>query len=501
MASLPALVFVSIVCSLAARTMADEIAVLKDPKQRDLHAGAALALGYAKDSGPAAQTALVKACASRDPVLAACAAHALGHVDSPGAASFHALLELLDYPVTLLEPAGNAKGWGRLNNRAFAYRYVPRGDGGFTNWVVFRTWGKRKVEQSLHVASRRGGPRFPGGAAVPPHGGWVTSTKEVRLEKADPATVQVVGADPATGWRLEGDGIVLVPRRRPILHRASKPGALRDLVVRAATNALGSVIQKGDKALVRRALTHKNAAVRDIALAVLMHARDPAPFAQEIFDIIVLHPKTRFVRRVFRRVGPASGPVLKRAIESDEEVRRSKGVYLTGVMGADAKLAVPAVANLLGKSDVVPLSDVLNALNGVGREAGAATEALRAYVRERREHYELALDTLRSIGPAAKAAVPDLVEIARKRPGFGHGRLRATMALAAIQPGHPELPGFVAACFSDPSDNVVELALLNLAGWSRPSPEVLAALRNASKHKNKHIRDAARRMLGRLEDS
>jgi hypothetical protein len=97
--------------------------------------------------------------------------------------------------------------------------------------------------------------------------------------------------------------------------------------------------------------------------------------------------------------------------------------------------------------------------------------------------------------------VPEVVDIARRRPGFGHGRLRATMALASIEPDHPELPGFVAKCFTDPSDNVVELALLNLAGGSKPTPEVLAALRTASKHENKHIRDAARRMLARLGKS
>ncbi|MHC4849473.1 MAG: hypothetical protein ACYTEG_13595, partial [Planctomycetota bacterium] len=254
-----ALVFVSSACpfAFAQRTVADEIAALKDPKQRGIHARAALALGYAENAGPAARAALIDACRSRDPVLAACAAHALGQVGSPSLASFNALLGLLDYPVTLREPAKGAKGWGLLSDRAFVYRYVPRGRGGYTDWVVFRTWGKRQIQQSIHAAPRLAGPKLPGGAPVEPHGGWTTSTNEVRLTQQTPATVQLVGANPAAGWRLEGDGLVAVSGSRPTRWHASKPGALRGLVRQAATEALRSVLARGDAALVRRALEHE----------------------------------------------------------------------------------------------------------------------------------------------------------------------------------------------------------------------------------------------------
>lgn len=120
-------------------------------------------------------------------------------------------------------------------------------------------------------------------------------------------------------------------------------------------------------------------------------------------------------------------------------------------------------------------------------------------MRNRREHYELALDTLADIGPGAKAAVPELVDVARTRPGFGHGRLRATLALAAIAPAHSELPAFVAACLADPNSNVIELACLHVGGWSKVHPTIRRALRRATKHPDGRVRAAAEEALKRLD--
>ena len=326
------------------------------------------------------------------------------------------------------------------------------------------------------------------------------SLAPLSVKAPNPVVLEVVGSAPPTGWRIDTSGARLDPV--PAGGTAgtcsvAEPGALAELVHTTAEQAAAAVLARSEDTWLRWALGRPEPLLRDAALAVLEGGRDATPFAAELFEILVTPSRPRTAVRVFRTIGKAAGPVLAEAVASEDVTRRDAALEWTATLGSDAAAAIPAVAALV-ESGQVPTSTLFRVISAVGPRAGAATAALAAFVRERRERYELALDVLADIGPAAKAALPDVLTIAQTRPGYGHGRLRATLALASIQPGHPELEGFIVACLDDANTNVIELMCLHVGSRERVSSRIRRALMNASKHPEPRVQRAAKEALGRL---
>ena len=476
------------------------VAWLADDARRPRHAEVALQLIEIDDVPASATKALLALARAKDPVERACAVHALGYVGTPSAEVLDALgiaaMFAADAP-----PPPDTTGWARIEGRCFGQAFVPRGHGGWTRYLVFRSVGGMRLVHDLLLTEPPPPPPRPQRPPPPSKSLWTVRTHLLAVQSSTPLRMLQVGSKPPQTWQLEPDGnrVVFTPARRPRqVAQARRSGSLADLVTSSVQGAVVRLLGRGDASLMRKALTHEKAEVRRAAIAALRVTADPKPYARELFDLL-LTDKSRQLERVFRRVGAEAGPVLRDAIRG-KDLRRA-GVALSWIsrLRGDAGAAAVAVAERIDDPAGLEINSLFEAVKSMGAQAAPATDALRRFIREKRLHYELALDAIGSIGPAAKPAVPDLVAIARARAGFGHGRLRATLALRAIEPTHPELVDFFVGCLTDANSNVIALALLHVPRWRPVDPRIREAVRKATHHKEAAIRRDAVRMLEQIQ--
>jgi len=122
--------------------------------------------------------------------------------------------------------------------------------------------------------------------------------------------------------------------------------------------------------------------------------------------------------------------VLVAALKDRDERVCEDAAQALGEMGAEAKEAAPALARLLDNSrPTVRVAGAHHLWRVTGDEKTALPILLKALKDKEHHTAYLALDALRSMGPAAKAAVPAIRECLRD-PRFDHWAEEALKAIA-----------------------------------------------------------------------
>lgn len=154
----------------------------------------------------------------------------------------------------------------------------------------------------------------------------------------------------------------------------------------------------------------------------------------------------------------------------DPDYYHAKATYGFGALGRDAKLAVPALINLLSDPN--------------------------------REVQAYAAQCLSLIGPEAKDAVPHLVRLLNDTGnGYGPVIMNSMQALGCIQSDPetvvPLLMEYVNGSNKDWNYNVSAMDALSL--YREKAKSAIPALRELLEHADKSYRNAAARALGRIE--
>jgi HEAT repeat protein len=169
------------------------------------------------------------------------------------------------------------------------------------------------------------------------------------------------------------------------------------------------------------------------------------------------------------KMGKVAVPVLKEAIKEKDGNLRSIVAHALGQIGPDAKdaipeivqalneqnepyaisalalalgkigpNAVPALRELLKGNNVTIQGEAAGALKLMGADAKDAVPELIDVVKKRKDATDIAglqaIDALGKIGPNAKDAVPELTEALKDKTAHSPFRLRAAMALGNMGP-------------------------------------------------------------------
>jgi HEAT repeat protein len=149
------------------------------------------------------------------------------------------------------------------------------------------------------------------------------------------------------------------------------------------------------------------------------------------------------------------GPDAKDAIpELAEGLKNQTEPYaisaLTLALGKIGSASVPALRELLKGNNVTIQGEAAGALKLIGPDAADAVPELIDVVKKRKDATDIAglqaIDALGKIGPKAKDAVPELTEALKDKTAHSPFRLRAAMALGNLGPSAKDaVPALVEA--------------------------------------------------------
>jgi HEAT repeat protein len=153
------------------------------------------------------------------------------------------------------------------------------------------------------------------------------------------------------------------------------------------------------------------------------------------------------------KVGKRAVPQVVTLLSSREERDVLSGVKMLGEIGQEPKVAIPALVGALKQPDSETLKETLKALAGFGQDAAPAVPALLEFMArgdKTRLQQEIAY-TLGEIGPGAKEAVPQLLELLKSgKDSDGFLKNVVAEALGKIGPAAaPAVPFLVLALKSD----------------------------------------------------
>lgn len=141
--------------------------------------------------------------------------------------------------------------------------------------------------------------------------------------------------------------------------------------------------------------------------------------------------------------------------------------------------AAPAVAGLLGSSDLSTRELAVEVLTRLGPQAGAALPALMDQIRRPPDRLGMGhgnlYDAVAALGPAARPAIPLLIAQSRDLE-YRYDALRALGKLGRYDPGRV-VPYLVSVLERRPEEHDVKAALGALAEIGKPARAALPAIR------------------------
>ena len=177
------------------------------------------------------------------------------------------------------------------------------------------------------------------------------------------------------------------------------------------------------------------------------------PYSFQAAWLIVLHRdvsrgrSTGYSAQGLAKGGPGVVRALRANLKSDQVNLRIDAVRSLGVLGPEAKAAVPELIGALRDPDSAVKIAAISTLGEIGPAAADAVEPLMTMVND----YEkdpgtatMAIDALGRIGPGARRVVPDFITML-KAPGH-YPWLNVAMALCRMGPeGRAEVSSTVPA--------------------------------------------------------
>ncbi len=234
--------------------------------------------------------------------------------------------------------------------------------------------------------------------------------------------------------------------------------------------------------LVKTCLAHEEASFRSQALQVARRMRRAAePLLPAIIERLTDEDPSIQVQavRTLQSFGPAAKAAVPALVEklTERKARRMLPdiIAVLRELGPEAQLAAVPLARLLPEADSSVLRQaIFETLQHMGSTAADAVPALLDWYRQALQSPQLmqdlpmAIDTFAAIGPAAKTAVPLLVELIpenKKRSRDERDiRLATARALGKIgDASDPVVPRLLSLAKSDPSSSVRPAALRALA--------------------------------------
>jgi HEAT repeat protein len=461
--------------------------------------------------------------ADEDPVIAGCAATALGRQRERALAAVARLADLFppDDQAPLSGPLPDlpdVNGWDSLRGCVFREMTLNIiGDGwGDARWFGERDGRRyvRTIRSAYHRDPPPPPPRDPG--ADPDQAArdfegltWQVDFHDVKVRIVEPDVrieVRVAGGD-EVWWVRESGEHLEVPLRSwreaetHVLTRSS-PWAPWSEVRDHAYRALERICD-GEHADAALAVLLRHPSRRMRALALQSFADRPSAVASAA-DLLRLaatggRMQRDLAERAFLGLPSGAEEALREAALSGEPQLRSTALSLGVRLGKQGEGLALLLADWLVHGGPIEVHDILRWLGEMGPHAAPAGPALVRHIERKGKFHEDAIRVLGSIGPAAReVSLPVVLHFARTRPGYGHGRLAAVRALARIQPDHPEMPGFLVALCTDPNDNVVEHSLLWVRHLSPPPEGAVEAVMTLARRKRWQARRTCAAALGRM---
>jgi HEAT repeat protein/lysophospholipase L1-like esterase len=174
---------------------------------------------------------------------------------------------------------------------------------------------------------------------------------------------------------------------------------------------------------------------------------------------------------------------------------RAEAVRVTGLIGAPAAPAVPALVVALGATEPDVRREAVIALQKIGPGAAPAVPALIEAMKDPELRWRVP-DALASIGPRARSATDALTRALRDPSATV--RWRAALALGSIRPHAKRVAVELARLIDDPQGNVRLGAVLALARIDADTNLRLATFHQAFGDSNVEIRRRAAWGVGRM---
>lgn len=203
--------------------------------------------------------------------------------------------------------------------------------------------------------------------------------------------------------------------------------------------------------------------------------------------------------KVIEEIGANAVDILTESLK-DNNIRYA-AAYALGLLGADAKAAVPILIEALKDKKADSRSIVIQTLGSIGSEANTAVPILIEALKDDNVR-SYAIDALGNIGPASKIAVPTLVDILRDKkeePFIRFIRLNVAIALGKIGTGaNAAVPALVDA-LKDENDFICKESAIALGkiglGAKKAIPAITEAFYNSLENEHDEICQATMHAL------
>ena len=213
---------------------------------------------------------------------------------------------------------------------------------------------------------------------------------------------------------------------------------------------------------------------------------------------------TRYSAIGFASAGPHAFQALRHALKSDQAKTRMAAAQSLGVIGEDAKDAVPDLLEIvLHDQDKLVRIYAAASLGQIGPGAREAVEPLINLIQTERDSQVVGtvIQTFHELGPTAKAALPLLVTMARDPEC--HSRVMAAWAMCRIGPeGRAEAAGLVPQLIvqlTDQNANSRRFAADVLAEIGAAAERAAPALSAATEDQDGAVRKAAGKALAAIK--
>ena len=213
---------------------------------------------------------------------------------------------------------------------------------------------------------------------------------------------------------------------------------------------------------------------------------------------------TRYSAIGFANAGPHAFQALRVALKSDQAKTRMAAVQSLGVIGEDAKDAVPDLLELvLHDQDQLVRIYAANSLGQIGPGAREAVEPLIKLIQTEHDAQVVAtvIQTFHDLGPTAKAALPVLATMAKDPKCLS--RVMAAWAMCRIGPeGRAEAAALVPELIvqlTDQNPNSRRFAADVLAEIGPAAERAVPALSAATEDQDGAVRQAAVKALAAIK--
>ena len=203
-------------------------------------------------------------------------------------------------------------------------------------------------------------------------------------------------------------------------------------------------------------------------------------------------------------LGRVAVPKVVPLLSSDKGRDVANAATILGKIGLEPKIVVPALSKAMENPDAEVRAKVVEALTNFGRDAEPAVAALLQSLTKTVEtdlQKEIAY-TLGEIGPAAKDAVPQLIELIKSRKDpEGFLNVNAAEALGKIGPAAAmAVPALIAALKSD-DVRLPTVAAEGLGNIGAEAKTAITALIEAMKVTEKEHQDNFAEPLGKIAEA